>query len=110
MVHMSYVSRPKLPQKLLVIMVTLLHSHRYTDMPVIADVIILVLAKNDASRFQEFIQGMAKSCHGCTHPWETARMGLDSVLDCCGRQIAIPETAGCCLLRAPGDVWLALQS
>ncbi len=36
-------------------------------------------------------------------------MGLGGVLDCCGKQIAIPETAGCCLLQAQGDVWLALH-
>ena len=36
-------------------------------------------------------------------------MGLDSILDCCGRQIAISETAGCCLLQAQGGAWLALH-
>ncbi len=84
MVHVSIDGRPKLPQKLLVIAVTLLHS-------------------------QEFIQGMAKSCRDCTHPWETARTGLGGVLGCCGRQIAIPETAGCCLSQVQGDARLTLH-
>ncbi len=37
-------------------------------------------------------------------------MGLGGVLDCCGRQLAIPETAGCYLLQAQGDAWLTLHS
>ena len=90
MVHVSIDGRPKLPQKLLGIAVVLLHSDQHSDI------------------LRNFIQGMAKSCHDCTHPWERARMGLGGVLDCCDRQTAIPEIAGCCLLQAQGDAWLML--
>ena len=72
-VYVTHINgRPEPPEKLLVIVATLLHSHQHPDRP------------------QDSVQGTAKSCHNCTHPWGKAHMGLGSDLDCCGRQLAIP--------------------
>jgi len=72
-VYVTHINgRPEPPQKLLVIVATLLHSHQHPDRP------------------QDSVQGTAKSCHNCTHPWGKAHMGLGSDLDWCGRQLAIP--------------------
>lgn len=92
MSHMFYNCKPKLPPKLLVIAVPLLRSHQGSNNP------------------QDLIQGMAKSCYDYTHPWEKACTGLGGSADCCRRQLAIPEIAGCYLLRAQGGAWLTLHS